>query len=105
MYYLAPINGPDAMDVVDNDLGHAPWQVLLRLGVDITFMVVGGAIFALFWIKTAGLDSKGCRPADPVIRHVHSLATAGIRRYWKSTLTGISPVSRLSVVSSLVYSV
>ena len=40
------------------DLGHAVWQVLLRMGIDTTFMVVGGAIFALFWIKTAGLDSK-----------------------------------------------
>jgi preprotein translocase subunit SecY len=58
MYYLAPINGPDQWMWWVTDLGHAPWQVLLRLGVDITFMVVGGAIFALFWIKTAGLDSK-----------------------------------------------
>jgi preprotein translocase subunit SecY len=58
MYYLAPINGPDQWMWWIHDLGHAPWEVLLRLGVDITFMVVGGAIFALFWIKTAGLDSK-----------------------------------------------
>jgi preprotein translocase subunit SecY len=58
MYYLAPINGPTDWMWWLTDLGHAPWQVLLRLGVDITFMVVGGAIFALFWIKTAGLDSK-----------------------------------------------
>jgi preprotein translocase subunit SecY len=57
MYYLAPINGPSDWMWWITDLGHAPWQVLLRLGVDITFMVVGGAIFALFWIKT-GLDSK-----------------------------------------------
>jgi len=58
MYYLAPINGPSQWMWWINDLGHAPWQVLLRLGVDTTFMVVGGAVFALFWIKTAGLDSK-----------------------------------------------
>jgi preprotein translocase subunit SecY len=58
MYYLAPINGPDQWMWWIHDLGHPAWQVLLRLGVDITFMVVGGAIFALFWIKTAGLDSK-----------------------------------------------
>jgi preprotein translocase subunit SecY len=30
----------------------------VRLGFDVVFMVVGGAVFALFWIKTAGLDSK-----------------------------------------------
>ena len=58
MWYLAPINGPTQWMWWVTDLGHAPWEVLLRLGIDITFMVVGGAIFALFWIKTAGLDSK-----------------------------------------------
>jgi len=58
MYFLAPINGPTDWMWWTTDLGHAPWEVLLRMGIDITFMVVGGAIFALFWIKTAGLDSK-----------------------------------------------
>jgi len=58
MYFLAPINGPTQWMWWMTDLGHAPWEILLRLGIDITFMVVGGAIFALFWIKTAGLDSK-----------------------------------------------
>ncbi|NTU99658.1 MAG: preprotein translocase subunit SecY [Methanoregulaceae archaeon] len=60
MYYLAPINGPyDWMWWVPAyGITQAPWQVLIRLGVDIIFMVVGGAVFALFWIKTAGLDSK-----------------------------------------------
>jgi preprotein translocase subunit SecY len=58
MYFLAPINGPTQWMWWTTDLGHAPWEVLLRMGIDITFMVVGGAIFALFWIKTAGLDSK-----------------------------------------------
>jgi preprotein translocase subunit SecY len=58
MYFLAPINGPSQWMWWMNDLGHAPWEVLLRLGIDTVFMVVGGAIFALFWIKTAGLDSK-----------------------------------------------
>ena len=58
MYFLAPINGPTDWMWWTTDLGHAPWEVLLRMGIDTTFMVVGGAIFALFWIKTAGLDSK-----------------------------------------------
>jgi len=58
MYFLAPINGPTQWMWWMTDLGHPAWEVILRLGIDITFMVVGGAIFALFWIKTAGLDSK-----------------------------------------------
>ena len=58
MYYLNPVNGPSDWMWWIYDLGHAPWQILTRLGIDIIVMVVGGAIFALFWIKTAGLDSK-----------------------------------------------
>jgi len=58
MWYLAPINGPDQWMWWIYDLGHAPWEVLTRMGIDILVMVVGGAIFALFWIKTAGMDSK-----------------------------------------------
>jgi preprotein translocase subunit SecY len=58
MYFLSPINGPSQWMWWTTDLGHAPWEVILRMGIDTTFMVVGGAIFALFWIKTAGLDSK-----------------------------------------------
>ncbi|HPC54605.1 MAG TPA: preprotein translocase subunit SecY [Methanolinea sp.] len=58
MYFLAPINGPDDWMWWIYDLGHAPWEVLLRMGIDILIVVVGGAIFALFWIKTAGMDSR-----------------------------------------------
>jgi len=58
MYFLAPINGPTDWMWWIKDLGHPVWEVLLRMGIDTTIMVVGGAIFALFWIKTAGLDSK-----------------------------------------------
>jgi preprotein translocase subunit SecY len=58
MWYLAPINGPTSWMWWITDLGHPPWEIMVRLGIDVVFMVVGGAIFALFWIKTAGLDSK-----------------------------------------------
>jgi preprotein translocase subunit SecY len=58
MWYLAPINGPQDWMWWAYDLLHPAWQIMIRLGIDITFMVVGGAVFALFWIKTAGLDSK-----------------------------------------------
>jgi preprotein translocase subunit SecY len=58
MWYLAPVNGPQDWMWWAYDLLHPAWQIMIRLGIDITFMVVGGAVFALFWIKTAGLDSK-----------------------------------------------
>ena len=71
MYFLAPINGPTDWMWWATDLGHAPWQVMLRMGIDITFMVVGGAIFALFWIKTAGLDSKDVARQIQMLRYVY----------------------------------
>ena len=60
MWYLAPINFPSEwMWWTANYVGtQAPWQVILRIGIDCTIMIVGGALFALFWVKTAGLDSK-----------------------------------------------
>ena len=58
MWYIAPINQPQDWMWWLSDLGHAPWEIMIRMGIDITVMVVGGAIFALFWVKTAGLDSK-----------------------------------------------
>ncbi len=58
MYYLAPINGPSQWMWWAYPIPNEPWQILIRLGIDTTVMIVGGAIFALFWIKTAGLDSK-----------------------------------------------
>jgi len=58
MWYIAPINQPQDWMWWISDLGHAPWEILLRMGIDVGVMVIGGAIFALFWVKTAGLDSK-----------------------------------------------
>jgi preprotein translocase subunit SecY len=58
MWYLAPINGPSDWMWWATDLGHTPLEVITRIGIDALVMIVGGAIFAIFWIKTAGLDSK-----------------------------------------------
>ncbi|NLA39545.1 MAG: preprotein translocase subunit SecY [Methanomicrobiales archaeon] len=58
MWYIAPINSPQDWMWWITDLGHAPWEILLRMGIDVAVMVLGGALFALFWVKTAGLDSK-----------------------------------------------
>ena len=61
MWFLAPINQPQDWMWWLNDFsgaGHAVWEVAIRLGIDIIVMVVGGALFAIFWVKTAGLDSK-----------------------------------------------
>jgi len=58
MYFLAPVNGPQDWMWWAYPIINEPWQIMIRLGIDTAVVVIGGAIFALFWIKTAGLDSK-----------------------------------------------
>ena len=35
-----------------------PIHVLIRIAVDLTFMVIGGAIFAIFWVETTGMGPE-----------------------------------------------
>ena len=34
------------------------WKILLRVGVDLTIMIVGGAIFAIFWVRTTDMGPE-----------------------------------------------
>lgn len=61
MYYLDPIYSPwDWFPTLVSSAypNVAGWQIALRLSIDLTFMIAGGAIFALFWINTTGMGSK-----------------------------------------------
>ena len=53
-YYFAPIYSPQDWIGVSQ----AAWQVALRIGIDLTFMVIGGAIFAIFWVETADMGPE-----------------------------------------------
>ncbi len=109
MYFLAPVNGPNDWMWWAYDLGHAPWEVIVRLGIDITVMVVGGAIFALFWIKTSGMDSK--HVADqiqrsgmhiPGYRKSPQVLESYLERYIpRITIIGGAFIGILSVVANL----
>ncbi len=57
-YYLAPVYDPNEWMWWQAGVPQETWQVLLRLSVDITFMVVGGAIFAVFWVETTNMGPK-----------------------------------------------
>jgi preprotein translocase subunit SecY len=56
MYYLAPINGPN--NWIPGLTMNPGWQVALRCSIDIAVMVVGGVIFALFWVETTEMGPK-----------------------------------------------
>jgi len=58
VYYLDPIYSPWDCFPSLMTIPHAGWQVATRLTVDLAFMVIGGAIFALFWINTTGMGAK-----------------------------------------------
>jgi preprotein translocase subunit SecY len=54
-YYLAPIYSPaDWLPA----LGTRAVDIIARIGVDLTFMVIGGAIFAIFWVETTDMGPE-----------------------------------------------
>jgi preprotein translocase subunit SecY len=56
-YYIQPIQTPgDWLPM----LGATQewWQIALRVSVDLTFMVIGGAIFAIFWVETTDMGPE-----------------------------------------------
>ncbi len=57
-YYFSPIYQPQDWQWWAYTIPQETWQVLLRVGVDVTFMVVGGAIFAIFWVETTEMGPE-----------------------------------------------
>ena len=59
-YFLAPIQSPGQWAwFLGSVPGNPPvWQILMRIGVDLTFMIVGGAIFAIFWVETTDMGPE-----------------------------------------------
>ena len=58
MYYLSPIYSPWDWYPALVLPGIEGWQIAIRLALDFSFMIIGGAIFALFWINTTGMGAK-----------------------------------------------
>jgi len=54
-YYLAPIYNPESWMWWLGQTTAAPWQIGIRVSVDLAFMIIGGAIFAIFWVETADM--------------------------------------------------
>ena len=56
-YYLSPIYAPSDW-MWWAGASQEPWQILIRVGIDLTFMVIGGAIFAIFWVETTDMGPE-----------------------------------------------
>ena len=84
MYYLNPLSGPNdwiPSRVVHEFqiLGEIPpqtWQIILHLFTDATVLIVGGIIFAIFWVEVSNMN------AEAVANQIHSsgLQIPGFRR-------------------------
>jgi len=57
-YYLAPIQTRNDWMWWLAGTTAEPWQIMIRVGVDLTVMVIGGAIFAIFWVETTGMGPE-----------------------------------------------
>ncbi|MXR20291.1 preprotein translocase subunit SecY [Halobacterium bonnevillei] len=57
-YYLAPIYNRQAWMWWLGGTSAEPWQIGIRIAVDLTFMIVGGAVFAIFWVETTDMGPE-----------------------------------------------
>ncbi|MBS3760927.1 preprotein translocase subunit SecY [Halodesulfurarchaeum sp.] len=57
-YYLAPIYQRSDWMWWLGGTAQDPAQILLRVSVDLFIMIVGGAIFAIFWVETADMGPE-----------------------------------------------
>ena len=59
-YYLAPVQSPQDWMWFAYTVDGNPeiWQILMRVSVDLTVMIIGGAIFAIFWVRTTNMGPE-----------------------------------------------
>jgi preprotein translocase subunit SecY len=57
-YYLAPIQARNDWMWFLGLTSQDPVNIVIRVAVDLTFMLIGGAIFAVFWVETTGMGPE-----------------------------------------------
>ncbi|MFC4249451.1 preprotein translocase subunit SecY [Natribaculum luteum] len=57
-YYLAPIYSPQDWMWWTGAVTQEWWMILIRVAIDVTVMVAGGAIFAIFWVETTDMGPE-----------------------------------------------
>lgn len=118
MYYLAPLNSPyDWIPSLVRESfasygvpAPAVWQIGLHVFVDAFMLIVGGIVFALFWIETTGM---GAKPTAQKIfnsgmqipgfrRNISSIEKVMQRYIPKVTVIGGAFIGLLTLVASLL---
>ena len=97
MYYLSPINGPS--DWIPSLVGPkftslgvaepAIWKIILHVFTDASMLIIGGIIFALFWVETTGMGAKNV--AEKIHHGASESTTRRARRRQAPTASRLSP--------------
>jgi preprotein translocase subunit SecY len=118
MYYLSPIQGPNnwipsLVSSQFTSLSVAPpaiWQIALHVLTDAFMLIIGGIIFALFWIETTGMGAKNVAEKIqnsgmqiPGYRRSSGTLERVMQRYIpKVTVIGGAFIGLLTLVASLL---
>ncbi|ERH03674.1 MAG: preprotein translocase, SecY subunit [Halorubrum sp. J07HR59] len=57
-YFVSPIQSPEQWMWFRGTATGEPWMIAARVAIDLSFMVIGGAIFAIFWVETTGMGPE-----------------------------------------------
>ncbi len=59
-YYLSPVYNRQSWMwwLGGTPAAVEPWQIMIRIAIDLTFMIVGGAVFAIFWVETTDMGPE-----------------------------------------------
>lgn len=76
-YYLNPIQSPEQWMWWLGSATADPSAILIRLLFDFSWTVIGGAIFAVFWVRSTGMDAEAT--ADKIYNS--GLEIPGFRRH------------------------
>ncbi|MFB6293518.1 MAG: preprotein translocase subunit SecY [Halonotius sp.] len=109
-YYMAPVQARSDWMWFAFAVPNEPWQIALRVAVDLTFMIVGGAIFAVFWVETTGMgpestaeDIQGSGMQIPGFRKNPQVIEKVMNRYIPQvTVIGGALVGLLAVLANLL---
>ena len=57
-YFLNPVYSPEQWMWWLGTATAEPWEILIRVAIDLTWLVLGGAVFAVFWVETTGMGAE-----------------------------------------------
>lgn len=109
-YYTNPINTPQEWMWWVYAVAQEPWQIMIRVGIDMFIMIIGGAIFAVFWVETADMGPEsvakqlqGSQMQIPGFRQNPQVLEKVLARYIPQvTVIGGAIVGFLAVMANLL---